>query len=279
MTNNIVAHGALRERHQRQRAALAVVVGAQDEQHVLDRHDDDQRPEDERHDAEDHLARERRLQPQRRRATPSRHRAGSCRCRRRRRRACRASASRTPRRARQTVAPVPCFGGQGLGLGCDGHHGRPGERPSRSAHQAADWSKLRSSRLAPSKGGDVARSLSLDLPQLRFHKRAEDRQGEAARAESRRRRPASSTRARGHKSSSSRRGHPGRAGERPCRAIPSRSATALTRSKPPLRSGARRDRSGSGWLGAEDTHSTGHLRRGPLSAQVRSQSSDRRAHR
>ena len=56
--DNIMAHGALREGHQRQRAALAVVVGAEDEQHVLDRHDDDQRPQDERHDAEDHLARE-----------------------------------------------------------------------------------------------------------------------------------------------------------------------------------------------------------------------------
>ena len=41
---------------ERERAALAVVVGPQDEQHVLDRHDEDQRPQDERHDPEHHLA-------------------------------------------------------------------------------------------------------------------------------------------------------------------------------------------------------------------------------
>ena len=135
--SHIVAHGALGEGHQGQGAALAVVVGAQDEQHVLDRDDHDQRPEDERHDAEDHLAREGASCRRRRRGTPSRRRAGSCRCRRTRPRACRASASRTPRCARQRLRLRRCFGGQGLGLGGDGHHGRPGARPSRPAHQAA----------------------------------------------------------------------------------------------------------------------------------------------
>ena len=53
---HVVAHGSLRERHQGERAALAVVVGPQDEEHVLDRHDEDQRPQDERHDPEHHLA-------------------------------------------------------------------------------------------------------------------------------------------------------------------------------------------------------------------------------
>jgi hypothetical protein len=52
----VVAHGLLGKRHERERAALAVVVGAQDEQHVLDRDDNDQGPQDERHDSEHHLA-------------------------------------------------------------------------------------------------------------------------------------------------------------------------------------------------------------------------------
>ena len=40
------------ERQQREDAALAVIVGAHDEDRVFDRDDDDQRPEDQRHDAE-----------------------------------------------------------------------------------------------------------------------------------------------------------------------------------------------------------------------------------
>jgi hypothetical protein len=40
------------ERHQRQRTALPVVVGAQEDQHVFQRDDDDQRPQDEREHAE-----------------------------------------------------------------------------------------------------------------------------------------------------------------------------------------------------------------------------------
>ena len=43
---------ALRQRHQRQRAALAVVVGAQQDHDVFERDDDDQRPEDQRQHAE-----------------------------------------------------------------------------------------------------------------------------------------------------------------------------------------------------------------------------------
>ena len=46
-----------RQRRQREDAALAAVVGAQDEDAILDRDDEDQRPEDERHHAEDVLRR------------------------------------------------------------------------------------------------------------------------------------------------------------------------------------------------------------------------------
>ena len=56
---DVVPHDALEQRHQRERAALAVVVGAHDQEHVFERHDDDQRPQDQRHDAEHHLAGER----------------------------------------------------------------------------------------------------------------------------------------------------------------------------------------------------------------------------
>ena len=47
------------ERDQRERAALAVIVGAQQDQHVFDRDDDDQRPQDHREHAEHDLARDR----------------------------------------------------------------------------------------------------------------------------------------------------------------------------------------------------------------------------
>ena len=43
---------ARNERGQREHAALAVIVGAQHQRHVLDRHDDDQRPEDHRQHAQ-----------------------------------------------------------------------------------------------------------------------------------------------------------------------------------------------------------------------------------
>ena len=46
------------ERHQRERAAFAVVVGAQENEHVFERDDDDQRPQDERQDTEHRGARE-----------------------------------------------------------------------------------------------------------------------------------------------------------------------------------------------------------------------------
>ena len=123
-----MAHGALRQRHQRQRAALAVVVGAQDEQHVLERDDDDQRPEDQRHDAEHHLAGERAAGRGRGRGSPSARRAGSCRCRRRRRRRSRASGSRSlPSRGRRPAGP---------GIGVTGWP-EPGRRHGRRALLAA----------------------------------------------------------------------------------------------------------------------------------------------
>ena len=84
------------ERGERQRAALPVVVGAQQHQDVFDRDDDDQRPQDHRQHAEHGVAGH---WPRRRRGhAPPRgtRRAGWCRCRHRRRRRCRASA---PRRA------------------------------------------------------------------------------------------------------------------------------------------------------------------------------------
>ena len=62
---------ALGQRHQGERAALPVVVGAQQDQHVLERDDDDQRPRS------------------RQRSLRGRHRVGWYRCRRRRRRCCR----------------------------------------------------------------------------------------------------------------------------------------------------------------------------------------------
>ncbi len=47
-----LADRALRQRHQRQRAALAIVVGAQQDHDVFQRHHDDQRPQDQREHAE-----------------------------------------------------------------------------------------------------------------------------------------------------------------------------------------------------------------------------------
>jgi hypothetical protein len=42
----------LAKRHQGQRAAFAVIVGAQQDQHVFDGHDQDQRPDDQRKNAQ-----------------------------------------------------------------------------------------------------------------------------------------------------------------------------------------------------------------------------------
>ena len=50
-----VADRALRQRHQRQRSALAMVVRAQQDHHVFQRHHDDQRPQDQGHDPEHRL--------------------------------------------------------------------------------------------------------------------------------------------------------------------------------------------------------------------------------
>ena len=74
------------QRRQRQAAAFAAVVGAQDQHHVLQGHDQHQGPEDARHRA-DQVAgvRAPRRWPARR--SPSSCTAGWCRCRRRRRRA------------------------------------------------------------------------------------------------------------------------------------------------------------------------------------------------
>jgi hypothetical protein len=47
----------MQQRQQRDDAALATVVGAQNQQRVFDRNDQDQRPEDQRHDPEDRLRR------------------------------------------------------------------------------------------------------------------------------------------------------------------------------------------------------------------------------
>ena len=47
------------QRQQRHDAAFAAVVGAQDQQRVFERNDQDQRPQDQRHHAEDRLRRER----------------------------------------------------------------------------------------------------------------------------------------------------------------------------------------------------------------------------
>ena len=48
--------GTLGQRHEREGAALAVVVGPQDDDHVLDRDDDDQRPQDQGDHPHHHLA-------------------------------------------------------------------------------------------------------------------------------------------------------------------------------------------------------------------------------
>ena len=47
---------SLPQRHQRQRSALAVIVGAQQQQHVLNCHHDNERPQDQRQHTEDDRA-------------------------------------------------------------------------------------------------------------------------------------------------------------------------------------------------------------------------------
>ena len=61
------AEPAFCQRHQRQDAAFALVVGPEHDQDVLDRDDQDQRPQDQRQDAEDVVARRRRAGRHRRR--------------------------------------------------------------------------------------------------------------------------------------------------------------------------------------------------------------------
>ena len=50
----LAAERAIGERHQGERAAFAVIVGAEQDQHVFHGDDEDQRPDDERQNAEDH---------------------------------------------------------------------------------------------------------------------------------------------------------------------------------------------------------------------------------
>ena len=54
------AQRPLPQRHQGQRTSLAVVVGAQQQQHIFGGHDDEQRPQDQREHAEHDGARHRR---------------------------------------------------------------------------------------------------------------------------------------------------------------------------------------------------------------------------
>ena len=46
---------AMRESHQGKRSAFAVIIGAEQDDHVFHRDDEEQRPDDEREDAEDRL--------------------------------------------------------------------------------------------------------------------------------------------------------------------------------------------------------------------------------
>ena len=82
----LAADRAIGKGHQRKRPAFAVIVGAEQDQHVFDRDDQNQRPDDERQNAEDHRL-ERSLT-----ASLRGMQVGSCRCRHRRRRCSRASA-------------------------------------------------------------------------------------------------------------------------------------------------------------------------------------------
>ena len=118
----------LDQRDQGHDAALAVVVGAHDERHVLDRDDDRDRPEDERQHAVDRRRRRRAPRRGRRGRRSAARTAGSCRCRRR------------PRRARRASAPR-----------CRRGRGRPGRPP---------WSRPRAPQRQPGSraGRDVGSS-------------------------------------------------------------------------------------------------------------------------
>ena len=71
-------HGAaLRQRHQRQYAAFAAVIRAHDQQHVLDRHDQEQRPEYQRQAAKDFAIAGMRVGKQRQHALQRVQRAGA----------------------------------------------------------------------------------------------------------------------------------------------------------------------------------------------------------
>ena len=66
MRRCVPAERARGQRHQRQRAAFAVVVGAQQDQHVFGGDDQEQRPDDQRQDAEHHRLARRIAGPDRR---------------------------------------------------------------------------------------------------------------------------------------------------------------------------------------------------------------------
>ena len=118
-------------------AALAVVVGAHDEGHVLDRDDDRHRPEDQRDDAVDVAGRSASRRRRRRRRPSAARRAGWCRCRRRRRRARRARA-RPPRRRAAALGAVVV-----------GHRGRPYAAPRLSGRRAPGRRARRRARSRP----------------------------------------------------------------------------------------------------------------------------------
>ena len=135
------------ERGQRQRSALAVVVGAQQQQHVFDRDHDDQRPQDQRQHAEHDVAGDRAGSPP---PPPPRgtRRAGSCRYRRRRRRRCRAPAPTAPDRSldARSISRIGHVG-RGLVVRCVSHGGQDqsaaatrGGAPYITAHQRATCS-------------------------------------------------------------------------------------------------------------------------------------------
>jgi hypothetical protein len=50
----LAAERAIGERHQGKRAAFAFIVGAEQDEHVFDGDDEEQRPDDERQNAQDH---------------------------------------------------------------------------------------------------------------------------------------------------------------------------------------------------------------------------------
>ena len=160
------------QRQHRDQAAFAVVVGAQDQQHVLQRDDDRQRPEDQRQHAEDVVAAS--AARGRARRLPSAHTAGWCRCRRRRRRRRRASGPRGWRRR----AGVTCrrIGRRARRSGCDVRMSRRGARHAapaamRAGRNVASQQRRRRRRLLVDLGVRVG---GFELVARRQHRQAAD---------------------------------------------------------------------------------------------------------